>query len=193
VTFATMTTQQHPTAAERSQFALRSFRGIEVGLGQVGAALAAGYYIIPPFDFHVIAIRTDRDAPTQAASTSRRRFQQEPRKLPVGAGQFVDPFPQRKLIDTEIRKNAAGNDYPVEIFGNEEKWSANLELPVRAHKPTIIEATAKALGELIFDQIGIAPAAQSADPIIAGQILHWRKYYAPLTFFVAWWLDEQDL
>lgn len=38
-----MTTQQHPTAAERSQFALRSFKGIEVGLGQAdpGAAIAA--------------------------------------------------------------------------------------------------------------------------------------------------------
>ena len=72
-----------------------------------------------------------------------------------------------------------------------DDWE-ELELPVRAMKPEIIDAIDQAQQLRIFDALGIAPNYRSADPVICGQI---RRPEGPgvLTFFIAWWLDESDL
>lgn len=158
---------------------------------KIKAALELGYQIIPPFDLQLFAIRTDRaHAPSDQSDTPWTR-EQSPRVLPQGEGRYVDPRPGRVHMLTETRKNGAGNEYPVKIYENDSEWK-DAELPVLALKPQVIDAVGRALELQLFDALGIAPAYRSADPIIAGRILH-PNGKRSLTFMVAWWLDRSDL
>lgn len=159
---------------------------------KVHAALAAGYYIIPPFDIQLFAIRTDRLQSPDEVSRNSWANEQTSRSLPVGEGRFVSPVVGRHEFDryTENVPGTEGKTREVILFQNDD-WR-DVVLPVRALKPTIIEATGKALQEKIFDALGIAPAYRAADPIIAGQIKR-PDGKGVITFFVAWWLDEKDL
>lgn len=157
---------------------------------KIKAALEAGYYIIPPFDVQVFAIRTDRKSPPADTDTRCWTNDINARSLPVGQGDYVDPRPIREQIDTEIQKKDDGSTREVKIYEN-INWT-EVDLPIRAVKLQIIEATGNALALKIFDALGIAPAFRSADPIIVGQIKR-PGNKGMLTFFVAWWLDYTDL
>lgn len=154
------------------------------------AALAAGFYIIPPFDIQLFAIRTDR---RPAFDMSNRKWSKEAaaRDLPLGAGEYRNPEVPRLTAGTRQEKRGDGSTTAVQLYQN-GNWLDELDMPVRAMKPTIIEAVGKALELKIFDALGIAPAYRAADPIIAGQIKR-PDGKGVLTFFVAWWLDEADL
>lgn len=159
---------------------------------KVRAALDAGYYIIPPFDIQVFAIRTDRKVPNSQAGDASWGRDQNARALPIGVGRYVNPVPVVRKIGTEPRLNHdKTTTREVTIFANTD-WRDELDMPVRALKPQVIEATGQALQLKIFDALGIAPAYRSADPIIAGQIKR-PDGKGELTFFVAWWLDKGDL
>lgn len=161
------------------------------------AALAAGYYIIPPFDIQLFAIRSTSLGPKTYRNESRSQMEFLPGAggLPVGMGRYVNPQPPRRAVDVETKpdpySSTPGKTREVTIYENGD-WRDEIDLPVRAMKPTIIEAVGKALHEKIFDALGIAPAYRAADPIIAGQIKR-PDGKGVLTFFVAWWLDESDL
>lgn len=154
------------------------------------AALAAGYYIIPPFDIQLFAVRTDRAAISDIG-TSHWTRDQKGRTLPLGAGRYVNPVVSRDKITTQTEKAGDGTTREVAVYQNGD-WRDEIDLPVRAMKPTLIEAVGRALELKIFDALGIAPAYRAADPIIAGHIRR-PDGKGALTFFVAWWLDEQDL
>lgn len=158
---------------------------------KVKAALEAGYYVIPPFNIQLFAVRTNRVNTPDNMSDSRWEKPMTPVSLPVGGGEYRNPHVGRIEAGTETRKNHAGNDYEVTLFKN-ANWQDEIDLPVRAMKPQIIEEVGKALHLKIFDALGIAPAYRAADPIIAGQINR-PDGKGALTFFVAWWLDEADL
>lgn len=164
---------------------------------KVKAALAAGYYIIPPFPLQLFAVRTDRKGPTANRSESARgpwANEVKARSLPIGEGRYINPLPVRELVDEERRPVAGdqtGKTQLIPIYANTE-FRDELDLPVRALKPQLIEAVGKALEQKIFDALGIAPAYRDPDPIIAGQIAR-PDGQGHLTFFVAWWLDERDL
>jgi len=161
---------------------------------KVKAALEAGYYVIPPFDIQLFAVRTDRvTVDGKLSEYPHESREQQARALPIGAGRFANPVPVVSAVDTQT-KPAYGDPSKtreVTIYAATD-WRDEIDLPVRAMKPTIIEAVGKALDEKIFDALGIAPAYRAADPIIAGQIKR-PDGKGVLTFFVAWWLDESDL
>lgn len=159
---------------------------------KVKAALEAGYYIIPPFDCQVFTIRTDRAAPPKEIDQQRTKW--NPPSVPAiapGAGRYVAPIPSRSLEYTDERTKA-DNTKVVDKFYSNDEWR-EVEFPVRAMKPQLIEAARGAMESMIFDALAIAPPYRAADPIIVGQIKHWKSGRGPLTFFVAWWLDEKDL
>jgi len=158
---------------------------------KVKAALEAGYYIIPPFDIQLFAIRTNRVSTPDNVSDSRWQQEMKPVSLPVGEGRYENPAVARVEAGTVQRTNSAKQDYTVTLFKN-GNWQHGIDLPIRAMKPQIIEEVGRALHMKIFDALGIAPAYRAADPIIAGQIVR-PDGRGPLTFFVAWWLDEADL
>lgn len=158
---------------------------------KMAAALAAGYYIIPPFDVQVFAIRTNRHQHSSDWGSTKWAQEEKAIALPLGVGRYVDPVNTRSVVDTEQRERD-GKTTDIAIYDNDADWK-DVELPIRALKPTIIEATRAALGALIFDALAIAPAYRNPDPLIVGQIKHYKSYTKPVTFFVAWWMDEADL
>lgn len=158
---------------------------------KVKAALDEGYYIIPPFDIQLFAIRTNRVSTPDNTSDSRWQQEMKPVALPVGEGRYENPAVARVQTGTETKKDCGGKDYQVTLFSN-ANWQDGIDLPVRALKPQIIHEVGRALELKIFDALGIAPAYRAADPIIAGHIMR-PDGKGVLTFFVAWWLDEADL
>lgn len=157
---------------------------------KVKAALQAGYYIIPPFDIQLFALRVNR-APNRDVGTSRWVGNDKVQALPVGVGRYVDAQRDRVEIGKTTHKISDGTTREVALYETQD-WRDEIDLPVRAMKPQIIEEVGRALELKIFDALGIAPAYRAADPIIAGQIRR-PDGKGVLTFFVAWWLDEQDL
>lgn len=160
---------------------------------KIRAALQAGYYIIPPFDCQVFALRTDRANPPE--DTSRCANPNNDAKvnaLSPGKGQYVNPVPGRSWKFESERKSSDGTKMVTETYYANDEWK-DVEFPVRAMKPQLIEAARGAMESLIFDALAIAPPYRAADPIIVGHIKHWKSNRLPLTFFVAWWLDESDL
>lgn len=156
---------------------------------KVKAALQAGYYIVPPFNIQLFAIRRD-DAPPAERSERSWVVERSAQSLPVGEGQYVNPQLRRLHIDNRKEKQADGSTREVAIYENEDEWR-DVALPVRALKPKVIEEVGRALELRIFDALGIAPAYRAADPIVLGEIN--RPNGGHLSFFVAWWLDKGDL
>jgi hypothetical protein len=157
---------------------------------KVKAALDEGYYIIPPFDIQLFAVRTDRATPDDDGPRHWVKDQRG-RSLPVGEGFYANPAITRSQVDVRKDPIGEGKTRDVAIYRN-DNWPDGIDMPVRALKPQLIEATGRALELKIFDALGIAPAYRAADPIIAGQIRR-PDGKGVLTFFVAWWLDEADL
>lgn len=156
------------------------------------AALVAGYYIIPPFDIQLFAVRSDRAPSKNVSKEHWGRNEQKGRTLPVGEGEYRNPVVGRYHTGETtpvVQYDKTTKD--VALYANGD-WCDEIDLPVRAMKPTLIEAVGRALELKIFDALGIAPAYRAADPIIAGQINR-PDGKGTLTFFVAWWLDEADL
>ena len=158
---------------------------------KVKSAIQAGYVIVPPFDLQLFAIRTKSDAPRLDRNERGWVKEQPVMRLSEGEGEFRNARVSRFKVDTITKKNSAGNEYKSDVYENADDWE-ELELPVRAMKPEIIDAIDQAQQLRIFDALGIAPNYRSADPVICGQI---RRPEGPgvLTFFIAWWLDESDL
>lgn len=157
---------------------------------KVHAALAAGYYIVPPFPIDIFTIRTDRRRPNAKRSTRRWDLhEQSARLLPVGQGRYVDHVPtvhQRTYKAADVGKKEDMTEYFAESF-------RDVTFPFALAKPQIMEATAAAMALKVFDQLGVLPSIARADPIVCGQILKPNIYKTPVTFFVAWWLDTKTL
>lgn len=159
---------------------------------KVKAALEAGYYIIPPFPVQVFAIRTDKTKPKHEESTwPSARFTQGAKALPEGQGHWLSPNPEvwQSTINSTDRE---GNEVEKTIY-YPEKFT-EVDFPFRFVKPKVIEETAKAMKTMVFDQLGVLPRyALRGDPIVVGQIKHPTSHSEPLTFFVAWWLNTEEL
>lgn len=158
---------------------------------KIHLALAAGYYIVPPFPIDIFTIRTDRKNPKKEIKTRHwDRHPQEARILPAGEGRYVSRDPT--VFQTNYPAIGTGpNEGPrTEYFAEEFR---EVGFPFALAKPQVMEATAAAMALKVFDQLGMLPAIAKADPIICGQILRPDELRRPITFFVAWWLDTKDI
>lgn len=158
---------------------------------KIHLALAAGYYIVPPFPIDIFTIRTDRRRPKEKRSASHwERHAQEARILPAGDGRYVSRDPSIHQTTTPAIGDAKAY---TEYFAKEFR---DVAFPFALAKPQIMEATAAAMALKVFDQLGMLPAVAKSDPIICGQILkpaQQRYRITAVTFFVAWWLDTRTL
>jgi hypothetical protein len=69
-----------------------------------------------------------------------------------------------------------------------------VDFPMRAMKPVILQAAARAMALKIFDQIGTVENSRAVgDPILVGQLLDPRGNRRRTTFFIAWWVDTEML
>lgn len=160
---------------------------------KVKAALAEGYYILPPIPHQTFAIRTAREQPPENAKRGDgwRNDEVTAQVLPIGEGEYRNAEAEREVLYTEDQKNNNGTVTKYNVWGN-VAWK-DVDFPFFPVKPQIIEATSKALSKKIFDWLGVAPQYRSVDPMVIGCIKHWKQHAEPLHFFVAWWLDTETL
>lgn len=159
------------------------------------AALEAGFCIVPNFPVDLIAIRTKRKNP-EKGETSNSPFydqhQQIPQKLPIGEGEYKNPLPIVHQISTG--KDEQGREMKIYFA---KYFRDNIEFPFTTAKPEILSATAKAMADKVFDEIGVLPGKKKKeDPIIVGRIIHPKdtKYSRQfVTFLIAWFVDTRVL
>lgn len=175
----------------------------------------AGYLIIPNLPIELIAVRVDRDNPRYKTARYPSHINEaKPELLPPDTGRYVDEtLPHRTA--TRAQADAQGN-VKRDSQGNALKESyavvgdsgfrEEIDFPLIAVKPIVMQATSDALHRFLFDQVGIATGGDYAtvqsqrrrrsDPMVVGQIIDPRstKYQRRVvSFFIAWWLNTEDL
>ena len=163
-------------------------------------AVSAGYVIVPNFDLDVIAVRVNNRKPRHASDDWNASSLHEvaPQLLPSGEGRYVSG---KALVTSHKYKTANAKNEIVEKTNYQRVgYIEDIEFPVAAVKPIVMEATARAMSLRLFDRIGIVKN-RKADPIIVGQLVdprgsNTRFAHGPdrvLSFFVAWWIDVDTL
>lgn len=167
-------------------------------------AVRAGFLLIPNLPVEVIAVRVSNDAPRSDTATypnEINKAQAEP-LLAIGKGRYVDEtLPHQDL--THYERNEQGEPALVPAVSVGHAFTEEIDFPFIAVKPQILEATARVMALKLFDQIGIAHGLTTSslthrrsDPMVIGQMLGEKVGYGPrkvASFFVAWWLDFEDL
>lgn len=166
---------------------------------KIKAALEAGYCIVPNFPITLFAIRTDREKPVEKVYVGTYKhsgnFIQDAKMLPVGEGEYKNPIP---FVQTDVRKTIESGKEVSQYT----KWASDFDdeitFPIQMAKPSIMEATSRAMQLKVFDQLGILlPQAAKADPLIVGEIIDPRPYkWSPrkrISFIIAWCLNVRDL
>lgn len=168
--------------------------------GKMLTALEQGYIIVPNFPVEVFAIRTSKEGPKNDSQVTTyqtgTRFVQACQQLPVGEGEYKNPFPivyQQKLNTV----NPANNQPVTQFKSWPEEWD-EFEFPLSMAKPKVMEATTRAMALKLFDDFGILPGIKAkADPIIVGRLIDPRNTlkFNPrcVSFMVAWHLDTRTL
>lgn len=147
-------------------------------------AIEHGYTIVPNFPIQIFAIRTKFTNPLpQTNSSYWGDKEQKSQELPVGKGEYQNPFP---VVERERNELAGGK---TESTSYATDW-AELEFPLTMAKPEIINATNRAMLLECFDQFGIMPATRNDDPVIIGQLVNGAK---TLSFMIAWHFDTKVL
>ncbi len=152
---------------------------------KVRAALVEGYYIVPNFPIQMFAIRTNKRRPAKMFEWKNwGDKQQDAQQLPVGEGEYVNPFP---LVERHTKSGETDSN----SYSEATEWD-EMEFPITMAKPQIMEVTSRAMALKIFDRIGVMPPTKKEDPVIIGQIF--RKHGGiekVVSFMLAWYLDTR--
>lgn len=173
------------------------------------AALDAGYTIIPDMPMDVFAVRTTKKNPSRNANSRNVQHggqawieDQTTNNPALGEGKFVRP----KAVEQARRWENKLSDSSANAM--ETRWAVefmdDIDFPFRLAKPTVLNATAQALSEKIFDQIGVAPSTNGGsttrhrrakgDPMVIGRIFYRQGYNEKgISFLVSWFIDSKDL
>lgn len=171
------------------------------------AALQSGYVIIPDFPIDVFAIRTKRSFPVAQYTTTRDQWDMSDRTnrgqaLAIGEGQYVDSQPQTQTYALERNQETQS----ITKWRHYSSEFNDIDFPMKAVKPIILEETSKALALKIFDEVGLIPGRpriqrrinnqRGVDPMVIGRILYARGGWngpKAVSFLITWWLKPSDI
>ena len=156
---------------------------------KIQAAVQAGYLIVPNMPVDVFAVRVKRSRQPEKVK-DWVNFPATPELLPAGEGRYVDETTTHTVEEYE------GKDWEGKPTTKQRYHSADydaIDFPVTLVKPVVLGAVQRALGEKLFDQLGIVQNTAGQDPIVVGQLLDPRGNRRRCTFFLAWWLDTRSL
>lgn len=191
--------------AKRSKWKISTLaRHVKLALARVSYyekmrdILKLGYMIVPNLEMAAFAIRTDSKRPRKNLCASFYRVDTIPdenaKKLPGGEGRYVSTEQQvacsQKTV-TQDEDNPDKTEYSMWATGFND-----VEFPIAVASPGVLKSTSDAMGQKIFDEVGIVRGSSCGDPIIIGRILDPRSTtYNPrmVTFFVAWFLPLESL
>jgi hypothetical protein len=166
------------------------------------AAVDMGATIVPNMPCDIFAIRVDKATPrtkyqhgkgnTEWSAAPIVRDEKE-KHLPIGEGLYVSPV---REFDQESHKQTVDGKEIIHVNQTIRDYE-DIEFPLAAAHPVVMEAADAAMKSLIFDRIGIVPATRRklrGDPIILGQIVRKDGYNEKVTsFLIAWHLDVRTL
>ena len=167
-------------------------------------AVKAGFVLVPNFAAELIAVRVDsaQARSVGAAYPSQINEAKPDLALPPRRGHYVD---EMLPTYTGTHTESDGKGGSVKRFWARTTGDyGQVDFPMLAVKPIVLEATEAAMQLQIFDRIGVAYGANAggsaarrrSDPIVVGQILDGSKSVPEehlVTFFIAWWLDPRSL
>ena len=155
---------------------------------KIRAASQAGYLIVPDFPVEVFEVRTIRKAPpgkTGRYSYSVPDIQTE--SPAIGVGKYVSNAPMVEKFDTRDNQGKEIKMWAQSDF-------MDVEFPVTIAHPHILSATAAAMRLKIFDEIGLVSKNVRHDPIVVGVVKRRDGYsWKQVNFFIAWWLNVENL
>jgi hypothetical protein len=109
--------------------------------------------------------------------------------IPAGEGEYKNPEP------VVHQRNIGTADKPLKQYFAKE-WQ-DIDFPFTTAKPQILSATARAMADKVFDEIGVLPGKRKReDPIVVGRIIDPRsdRYTKRfVTFLIAWFLETKTL
>jgi len=177
---------------------------------KLAAAVDAGYLIVPNFDIEVMAVRVQRSTPRQSDRVESNDYRPaeepylgelKPDLLPTGEGRYVDEDALVK-VSRWSQPNPQPNDPKKRMhYARVEAADfGDVDFPILAVKPIVMDATARAMSLKIFDRIGVVTGRRE-DPVVVGQIIdprggvggRWGRPRKVVSFFIAWWLDTRSL
>jgi hypothetical protein len=163
-------------------------------------AVKSGLTLVPNFPIDVFAIRIKRELPNASvAENSATNYtprlytpgDERPDATPAGEGRWVSPTGgemESDRYETRSEKN--------EIVKHADQWRTDfddVDFPLIAARPVVMDATQQAMALKVFDQVGICPPKRKGDPLIIGQILlppiKWGTALKTASFLIAWHLD----
>lgn len=190
----------------------------ETFYNKILASVEAGYTIIPDFPIQVFVVRRDKPDKEEAftfegARSAEGTFLNRPLNSdcpPAGAGEYRNPQP---LLTNSTRENTRATPE-----NKQPRWyttvtrynhpAAPISFPSVSARSPVMRATAKAMKEKTFDQIGVClpvrnragsrevqRGARAGDPLIIGQVLRKNEggKQRCVSFIIAWHLNLEEL
>jgi len=159
---------------------------------KIKAALSEGYLIIPNFPVSAFAVRVKEGSKPRWKSAEWRTNElvdAKPQELPANTGEYVDD--QKVVKDHSYEKS----DGMMHRHMTSNEYDREIDFPLVGIKPMILEAAERAMALRIFDSIGVVQQRKKEDPILVGQIHRKNGRYGTktVTFFIAWWLNSEEL
>lgn len=178
---------------------------------KLGAALRAGYCIVPNFPIDLIAIRTTQAFPRRNDHHWKNEAAKDVKTNSPDLGDGVNVSSvahTRSYTDHVYDADGMPTKKPNGEFKVTRKFypsdfDCEIEFPIALAKPEIMSATAEAMALKCFDEIGVlgVPAGQTArgkrpDPMVVGRIIDprsttYNKRY--VSFVLAWYIDTATL
>lgn len=181
-------------------------------------AVEAGHTIIPDFPISIFAVRRhEPERPTSATfngvTDARHTWLGNPVApdcAPAGAGEYRNPQPATHNQTRENRFATPENKEP-RYYTTVTRYShpaAPIAFPKTSSRSPVMKATAKAMKEKVFDQVGVClptravaggrqvqRGARAGDPLIIGQIVGKRvgSRQKIVSFIIAWHLNLNEL
>lgn len=161
---------------------------------KIAAASRLGYAIVPNFPIDVFAIRTKRLSPVAEDTPNWSTHRQSSESPPAGEGVTVSAIPS---VDTEVRDDT---NYKGEAIKRRFSWATafrDVQFPLAAVKPMVLDDAGRAMAAGIFDEIGISPqgiirSPKRHDPMVIGQVIY-RPKNKVVSFLISWWMTNSDL
>lgn len=191
----------------------------ETFYNKILVAVEAGYTIIPDFPISVFAVRRGQepkqelqtyDGVRSAAGTALGRPVTSD-CAPAGVGDYRNPQPATWEQTRENTLATPENKQPryYTTITRYNHPAAPISFPVTSARSPVMRATAKAMKEKAFDQVGVClpttavadgrrvvqRSARAGDPLIIGQVLRKNEggRQKVVSFIIAWHLNLNDL
>lgn len=174
-------------------------------------ASEAGYCLIPNLPCDLFAVRTMKDRPKWAWTSSLAEASSvRSEGPPAGVGEYIDDAAAVAVSEGTVANPEPNKPRIPYTSYRQAEFDAEIDFPVSICKPAIMNATSHAMALKVFDEIGVvddsvrkpgvnpstSKKVRTGDPLVIGIIRNpdRTKYIDKrLTFLIGWHIDTRTL